>query len=125
MRKQVQRMISWLFMIKQAIELIRQGKLNEASQLIYSDDYNKQKTILTDGSDRFTNSLNAHLLKKIDDVTFKSKIALGVAIVIVIGIFGFIWTWLVSHLSTIEKKFDEYEAQHLEDRNEAIERLKK
>jgi hypothetical protein len=31
----------------------------------------------------------------------------------------------VSHLSTIEKKFDEYEAQHLEDRNEAIERLKK
>jgi Fe2+ transport system protein B len=112
-------------MIKQAIELIRQGKLNEASQLIYSDDYNKQKTILTDGSDRFTNSLNAHLLKKIDDVTFKSKIALGVAIVIVIGIFGFIWTWLVSHLSTIEKKFDEYEAQHLEDRNEAIERLKK
>jgi methyl-accepting chemotaxis protein len=108
---------------KKALEHIRAGKLSEASQLIYSDDYAKQKKILSDGSDHFTNDLTLFLNKKIENVVYQSKIILISVIVGIMAIFGFVWKWLTGHLKAVESQFDEYEKQRLHEANEAKIRL--
>lgn len=75
-----------------AFELINQGKLDEASGLLLSSEYEKQKEIYAEGLEKTTNSLRNYVQKIIQD---KSQLTFSGLTIIAIGSGILLFAWIL------------------------------
>ena len=70
-------------MENQAFDLIRQGRIEEAKTLLFSDEYENQKRIYTQGMTKFADGLSVYASTNLQDEQWQAFLRVGIVLVLI------------------------------------------